>query len=69
MGLMKTKAISSIFVLFAIAAGMASMAPAAYADHAEVAIGAVEESGFSQSCELKQVVTHQLLQQLTSVVL
>ena len=47
---MKTKAISSIFVLFAIAAGMASMAPAAYADHAEVAIGAVEESGFSQSC-------------------
>ncbi|MFL2907047.1 MAG: PEFG-CTERM sorting domain-containing protein [Nitrosopumilus sp.] len=47
---MKTKAISSIFVLFAIAAGMASMAPAAYADHAEVSIGAVEESGFSQSC-------------------
>ena len=42
---MKTKAISSIFVLFAIAAGMASMAPAAYADHAEVSIGAVEESG------------------------
>ena len=50
MGLMKTKAISSIFVLFAIAAGMASMAPAAFADHAEVAIGAVEESGFSQAC-------------------
>ncbi|MEO2200437.1 MAG: PEFG-CTERM sorting domain-containing protein [Nitrosopumilus sp.] len=47
---MKTKAISSIFVLFAIAAGMASMAPAAFADHAEVAIGAVEESGFSQAC-------------------
>ena len=50
MGLMKTKAISSIFVLFAIAAGMASMAPAAYADHAEVAIGAVDGSGFSQEC-------------------
>ena len=47
---MKTKAISSIFVLFAIAAGMASMAPAAFADHAEVSIGAVEESGFSLSC-------------------
>ena len=47
---MKTKAISSIFVLFAIAAGMASMAPAAYADHAEVAIGAVDGSGFSQEC-------------------
>ena len=47
---MKTKAISSIFVLFAIAAGMASMAPAAFADHAEVAIGAVEGSGFGQDC-------------------
>ena len=43
---MKTKAISSIFVLFAIAAGMASMAPAAFADHPEVAIVTVDESGF-----------------------
>ena len=51
---MRTKAISSIFVLFAIAAGMASMAPAAFADHAEVAIGAVEESGFSQTCAVSQ---------------
>ena len=50
MGLMKTKAISSIFVLFAIAAGMASMAPAAFADHAEVSIITVDESGFSQAC-------------------
>jgi predicted secreted protein with PEFG-CTERM motif len=50
MGLMKTKAISSIFVLFAIAAGMASMAPAAFADHPEVAIVTVDESGFSQAC-------------------
>jgi|ETNmetMinimDraft_32_1059908.scaffolds.fasta_scaffold02186_2 predicted secreted protein with PEFG-CTERM motif len=47
---MKTKAISSIFVLFAIAAGMASMAPAAFADHTEVAIVTVDESGFSQAC-------------------
>ncbi|HJJ21005.1 MAG TPA: PEFG-CTERM sorting domain-containing protein, partial [Nitrosopumilus sp.] len=47
---MKTKAISSIFVLFAIAAGIVSMAPAAFADHPEVAITAVEESGFSQDC-------------------
>ena len=47
---MKTKAISSIFVLFAIAAGMASMAPAAFADHSEVAIVTVDESGFSQDC-------------------
>ena len=59
---MKTKAISSIFVLFAIAAGMASMAPAAFADHAEVAIVTVDESGFSQTCadhKEVQVVIHQ----------
>ena len=54
MGLMKTKAISSIFVLFAIAAGMASMAPAAFADHPEVAIVTVDESGFSQTCAESQ---------------
>ena len=54
MGLMKTKAISSIFVLFAIAAGMASMAPAAFADHPEVSITAVDESGFSQACAASQ---------------
>ncbi len=47
---MKTKAISSIFVLFAIAAGMASMAPAAFADHPEVAIVTVDESGFGTDC-------------------
>jgi len=52
MGLMKTKAISSIFVLFAIAVGMASMAPTAFADHPTVSIGAVEESGFSQDCAI-----------------
>ena len=51
---MKTKAISSIFVLFAIAAGMASMAPAAFADHAEVTIVTVDESGFSQTCAASQ---------------
>ena len=51
---MKTKAISSIFVLFAIAAGMASMAPAAFADHPEVAITTVDESGFSQTCAASQ---------------
>ena len=51
---MKTKAISSIFVLFAIAAGMASMAPAAFADHAEVSIITVDESGFSQTCAESQ---------------
>ena len=43
---MKTKAISSIFVLFAIAAGMASMAPDAYAHphHDEISITAFDES-------------------------
>ena len=51
---MKTKVISSIFVLFAIAAGMASMAPAAFADHSEVAIVTVDESGFSQTCAASQ---------------
>ena len=35
---MKTKAISSFFVLFAIAAGMVAMTPAAFADHAEVTV-------------------------------
>ena len=45
---MKTKAISSIFVLFAIAAGMASMAPAAYAHpHDEISIIAFDESTIS----------------------
>ena len=47
---MKTKAISSIFVLFAIATGMASMAPDAFANHPEVTIGTVEGSGFAQDC-------------------
>ena len=47
---MKTKAISSIFVLFAIATGMASMAPDAFANHPEVSIGTVEGSGFAQDC-------------------
>ena len=47
---MKTKAISSIFVLFAIAAGMASMAPDAFADHPEVVITTVDESGNGNTC-------------------
>ena len=35
---MKTKAISYFFVLFAIAAGMVTMTPAAFADHSEVTV-------------------------------
>ena len=48
---MKTKAISSIFVLFAIAAGMASMAPDAFADHHEITITPISGSGLDSSCE------------------
>ncbi len=47
---MKTKAICSFFVLFAIAAVMVSSTPAAFADHSDATIGTVEESGFSQDC-------------------
>jgi plastocyanin len=47
---MKTKAISSIFVLFAIAAGMASMAPDAFANHPEVTVTPVAGSA-SLGCE------------------
>jgi hypothetical protein len=66
MGLMKIKAISSIFVLFAIAAGMSSMAPDAYAhpDHGEISILALDESKLSpytvhietQSSTFKEIV-------------
>ncbi|MCA9828580.1 MAG: PEFG-CTERM sorting domain-containing protein [Nitrosopumilus sp.] len=47
---MKTKAISSFFVLFAIAAGIVSMAPAAFADHSEVTISPAPGSG-APGCE------------------
>ena len=63
---MKTKAISSIFVLFAIAAGMASMAPDAYAHphHDEISITALDESKLlpytvhieTQSSTFKEIV-------------
>lgn len=47
---MKTKALSSFFVLFAIAAGMVAMTPAAFADHAEVTIEPAAGSG-TPGCE------------------
>jgi len=47
---MKTKAICSFFVLFAIAAVMVSSTPAAFADHTEVTIGIPEKAGFGQDC-------------------
>lgn len=42
---MKTKAISSFFVLFALVAGIGALAPAAFADHSEVTI--VPDAGSS----------------------
>jgi predicted secreted protein with PEFG-CTERM motif len=47
---MKTKAFSSLFVLFAIAAGMVAMTPAAFADHSEVTIVPAAGSG-APGCE------------------
>jgi predicted secreted protein with PEFG-CTERM motif len=47
---MKTKAICSFFVLFAIAAVMVSSTPAAFADHAEVTIATSDDSGFNMEC-------------------
>ena len=47
---MKTKAISSFFVLFAIAAVMVSSTPAAFADHTEVTIEPIAGSG-TPGCE------------------
>ena len=51
---MKTKAISSIFLLFTIAIGIISITPGAFADHHEVTIVTVDESGFSQTCAASQ---------------
>ena len=47
---MKTKAISSFFVLFAIAAGVVAMTPTAFADHSEVLVVPTQGSG-APGCE------------------
>ncbi len=50
---MKTKAICSFFVLFAIVAGMITASPAAFADESQGKphnIEAVLDSGFGQDC-------------------
>lgn len=47
---MKTKAISSLFVLFAIVAGLVVLTPAAFADHSEVTIVPAPGSG-APGCE------------------
>src|SRR3989338_6396663 len=48
---MKTKAIGSLFVLFAIVAGLVALTPAAFADHSEVTITPAPGSG-APGCEL-----------------
>jgi len=47
---MKTKAISSFFVLFAIVAGLVAITPAAFADHTEVTISTAPGSN-TPGCE------------------
>lgn len=47
---MKTKAIDSLFVLFAIVAGLVALTPAAFADHSEVTITPAPGSG-APGCE------------------
>jgi predicted secreted protein with PEFG-CTERM motif len=47
---MKTKAISSFFVLFAIASVIATTTPDAFADHTEVTITTTDGSAFGQDC-------------------
>jgi len=47
---MKTKAISSFFVLFAIASVIVTTTPDAFADHSEVTITTVDGSAFGQDC-------------------
>jgi len=51
---MKTKAISSIFLLFTITLGMISMSPASFADHSEITITPVSGSGSGSGCELTE---------------
>jgi len=48
---MKTKAICSFFVLFAIVAGIGATTPAAFADHSEVTITTGPVSLSSPGCE------------------
>jgi plastocyanin len=51
---MKTKAISSIFLLFTITLGMISMSPASFADHSEITITPISGSGSGSGCELTE---------------
>ena len=48
----KTKAISSIFLLFTLAITIFSLTPSSYADHSEVTITPTSGSGLGSGCEL-----------------
>ena len=48
---MKTKAISSIFLLFTISIAMIAIVPAACADHHQIKITPISGSGLDSSCE------------------
>ena len=48
----KTKAISSIFLLFTLAITIISLTPSSYADHSEVTITPISGSGLGSGCEL-----------------
>ncbi|MDA1123964.1 MAG: copper-binding protein [Crenarchaeota archaeon] len=51
---MKTKAISSIFLLFTISISMISIAPNAFSDHHEITITPISGSGSDSGCELTE---------------
>jgi len=51
---MKTRAISSLFLLFTITLGIISMSPASFADHSEVTITPISGSGSGSGCELTE---------------
>ena len=48
----KTKSISSIFLLFTLAITIISLTPSSYADHSEVTITPTSGSGLGSGCEL-----------------
>ena len=51
---MKTKEISSIFLLFTISISMISIAPNAFSDHHEITITPISGSGSDSGCELTE---------------
>ena len=52
--IMKTKAISSIFLLFTISLSMIAMTPESFASHFEVTVNPIAGSGLGSGCELTE---------------